>query len=211
MIDRGRLMRYGMDQLSAWLPVLLMATFALGTWWLVRSAPRMAAPSVERLQSNQPDYFMREFSVRTFTPQGKLKSELKGTEGRHHPADDTLEVLQPRMRAYDDEGHPTDAVSRRAVATADVSEVKLYGDARVVRDAITTPGGKVTPRMEFRGEFLHAFIDEDRVSSDQPVELIRGPDVFTGDVFDYDDRSGVANLKGRVRGVIQPTGRKPGS
>ena len=58
--------------------------------------------------------------------------------------------------------------------------------------------------MEFLGEYLHAFIDEERVSSDQPVELRRGADVFTGDVFSYDDRSGVAELTGRVRGVLQP-------
>ena len=207
MIDRGRLWRYGMDQLSAWLPALLMGLFALGTWWLIRSAPRIIEAKVEARQSDQPDYFMRNFSVRTFDPDGKLKSELKGADGRHHPADDSLEVLQPRMRAYDEEGNPTVATARRAVSDADVSEVKLYGDARVVREAVTKPNGTVVPKMEFRGEFLDAFIDEDRVSSDKPVELQRGPDVFTGDVFDYDKKTGVANLRGNVRGVIQP--RRP--
>ena len=207
-MDRARLMRIGRDQLSAWLPVLLMMLFALGTWWLMRSAPRIIESSVERPVSKEPDYYMRDFSVRTFKPDGKLKSELKGAEGRHFPVDDSLEVTLPRMRSYDEDGHPTLASAKRGVSNADVSEVQLFGDAHVVRDAVTKPGGSVIPRMEFRGEYLHAFIDEDRVSSDRPVELIRGPDVFTGDVFDYDDRSGVANLRGRVRGVIQPGGRK---
>ena len=52
--------------------------------------------------------------------------------------------------------------------------------------------------------FDEPFIDEDRVSSDKPVELRRGADVFTGDRFSYDDRSGVAVLTGQVRGVLQP-------
>lgn len=204
MMDRQRLWRYGMDQLSAWLPALLMVLFALGTWWLVRSAPRIIDAPGERASSPDPDYFMRDFSVRTFEPDGRLKSELKGIEGRHFPADDTLEVTQPRGRSFNAEGHPTVVTAQRGVSNADGSEIKLYGDARVVREPLTKADGNVVPRLEFRGEYLHAFVDEERVSSDKPVELRRGDDVFTGDVFDYSDQSGIANLKGRVRGVLLP-------
>ena len=31
-MNPARLWRYGMNQLSAWLPLLLMLVFALGTW-----------------------------------------------------------------------------------------------------------------------------------------------------------------------------------
>ena len=147
---------------------------------------------------------MREFSVRSFDPTGRLKSELIGAKGHHYPATDTLEVQQPRIRSYDEQGHPTVATAQRAVFNGDGSEVQLYGNVQVVRDAVARPGQAAVPRMEFLGEYLHAFIDEERVSSDQPVELRRGADVFTGDVFSYDDRSGVAELTGRVRGVLQP-------
>jgi lipopolysaccharide export system protein LptC len=74
----------------------------------------------------------------------------------------------------------------------------------VVREPVPRGGGNATPRLEFRGEFLHAFTNDKRVKSDQPVELRRGGDVFTGDTFDYDHQRGVANLQGRVRGVLQP-------
>ena len=75
----------------------------------------------------------------------------------------------------------------------------------LVREPLAKTGkAEATPRLEFQGEFLHVFVDEERVSSDQPVRLTRGADVFTGDVFAYDDRSGVAELSGRVRGVLQP-------
>jgi hypothetical protein len=36
------------------------------------------------------------------------------------------------------------------------------------------PGGKATPQLEFRGEFLHAYLDTERVTSNKPVTLIRG-------------------------------------
>ena len=40
-MNRARLWRHGREQLAAWLPVLVMMLFALGSWWLVRSAPRI--------------------------------------------------------------------------------------------------------------------------------------------------------------------------
>ena len=203
-MNTARWWRYGRDQLSSWLPALLMMLFALGTWWLVRSAPELPGQDGERPVLHEPDYHMRQFSVRSFDPTGRLKSELTGVEGHHYPDTDTLEVQAPHMRSYDEQGLPTVATARRAVSNGDGSEVQLYGDARVVREAAAKPGGGALPRMEFRGEYLHAFTQDERVSSDQPVELLRGPDRFTGDVFDYDDKTGVANLRGRVRGVLQP-------
>lgn len=203
-MNRARLLRYGMDQLSTWLPALLMMLFALGTWWLVRNAPKFPDAAQQALVSPEPDYFMRQFSVRSFDADGRLKSELTGAEGHHFPVSDTLEVTQPRMRSYDQQARPTLATARRAVSNGDGSEVRLYGDARVVREAMPRADGGITPRMEFHGEFLHAFVDEERVSSDQPVELRRGSSRFTGNQFDYDHKSGVAQLKGQVRGVIEP-------
>ena len=209
MIDRRRLLRYGMNQLSAWLPALLMMLFALATWWLVRSAPRIVASPGQTPVSAEPDYFMHDFSVRVFDPTGQLQSELKGVEGHHFPINDTLEVTQPHILSYDQQGHPTVATALRGVSNADGSDVKLYGNAHVVRDPVTRDNGSVIPRMEFRGEFLHAFVNEKRVLSDQPVELRRGDDVFTGDVFDYNDKTGIAHLQGRVRGTLQPQPSSP--
>jgi lipopolysaccharide export system protein LptC len=51
---------------------------------------------------------------------------------------------------------------------------------------------------------LHAFLNEERVTSHKPVVLTRGNDQFTGDSFAYDNLDQVANLKGRVRGVLMP-------
>jgi lipopolysaccharide export system protein LptC len=67
--------------------------------------------------------------------------------------------------------------------------------------------GHTRPRMEFRGEFLHAFLDTERVKSHLPVELTRGSDRFTADGMDYDNLSQVMELRGRVRGVLVPAAR----
>ena len=150
-------------------------------------------------------YFMRQFRVRSFDPTGRMTSDLTGVEGHHFPATDSLEVKDPHMRSIDEQGRTTVATALRGVSNSDGSEIQLFGNAVVVRESMTGANGTVAPRVEFRGEYLHAFVNEDRVSSDKPVELLRGNDRFVGDQFEYDNRTGVAELKGRVRGVIQPS------
>lgn len=56
--------------------------------------------------------------------------------------------------------------------------------------------------MEYRGEFLHAFMTSERVMSHKPVELFRGEDKFSADTLDYDNVEQVILLRGRVRGVL---------
>ena len=203
-MSESRLARIGRDQLSTWLPALMMMLFALGTWWLVRSAPKFPTDGAATTVSKEPDYFMNQFRVRDFDATGRLTSDLTGVEGHHFPATDTLEVKDPHMRSVDDDGRVTVATALRGVSNGDGSEIQLFGNAVIVREATKRPDGTAVPRMEFRGEYLHAFVNEDRVSSDKPVELLRGADRFVGDQLDYDNRTGVAVLKGRVRGVLQP-------
>jgi lipopolysaccharide export system protein LptC len=82
--------------------------------------------------------------------------------------------------------------------------VQLFGDARVVRDPVRGVDGEVMPRMEFRGEFLYAYVKEERVKSHLPVVLTRGADQFSGDTLTYNNVTGIAELKGRVKGLLVP-------
>ena len=82
--------------------------------------------------------------------------------------------------------------------------MQLFGKALVVREALTDKSGKLTPRMEFRGEYLHAYLDTERLTSDRPVEIRRGPDVFKADMLDFDNVHQILDLRGRVRGVLTP-------
>ncbi len=203
-MNSARLWRHGKEQFFAWLPALMMGLFALGTAWLVRQTPGLNAAAPQGPLLHEPDYQMRQFSVRSFDAGGRLKSELMGAEGHHFPDTDTLEVAQPRVRSFDAQGQLTIGSAERGLSNGDGTDIQLYGQARVVREAAAAAGDRTgAPRLEFRGEYLHAWTEDKRVSSDQPVELLRGADRFTGDRFDYDEKSGIANLRGSVRGVIQ--------
>lgn len=192
------------DRMAMYMPLLLMGALALGTYWLVRTTPGLSPPEAVRPVGHEVDYFMRNFTVKSFDAAGKLKSEIYGAEARHFSDTDILEIDQVRMRSINPQGLVTTATATRAYANSDGSEVQLTGNARVVREAGRNSGGKNAPHLEFRGEFLHVFLNEERLQSHQPVVLIRGADQFTGNTFSYNDLDQVAVLTGRVRGVLMP-------
>ena len=185
-----------------------MGLLALGTFWLVQSTPSAAVAATDGPVRHEPDYFMRNFSVRTFVETGRLKSEVFGVAARHYPDSDTTEIDLVRIRAFDEQGRLTTATANRALTNSDASEVELFGKALIVREALVDKTGQTSPRMEFRGEYLHAFMNTERVQSDRPVELLRGQDVFLGDTMEYDNLHQVMIMRGRVRGTLTPASAK---
>ncbi|MBA2674567.1 LPS export ABC transporter periplasmic protein LptC [Ramlibacter sp.] len=190
------------DRLSIYLPVMLMGVMALGTYWLARNTPSFSDPTTERAATHEPDSFMRGFSVKNFDAAGRLKSEIYGVQARHYPDTDTLEIDQPRIRSFNEHGALTVATARRAISNADGTQVQLIGDAVVTREAVTDAQGNAAPKMEIRSDFLHAFMDTERITTNKPVILIRGDDRFNADGMDYDNLARVLQLRGRVRGLI---------
>ncbi|MES2414448.1 MAG: LPS export ABC transporter periplasmic protein LptC [Pseudomonadota bacterium] len=192
------------DHVSIYLPLLLMGALALGTYWLVRNSPINDGPDVAKEVKHESDYYMRKFTIKTFDETGKLKSEIYGIEARHYPDTDTLEIDAARIRSINAQGHLVTSTGNRALSNGDGSEVQLMGNARVIREATKDADGDELPRMEFQGEFLHAYVNEERVKSHKPVVLIRGGDQFTGDTFAFNNITGIADLNGRVKGLLVP-------
>lgn len=203
LLMRGRRV---LDRLAVYLPLVLMGLMAMSTYWLVRNTPVMGEAELEAAPRHVPDYFMRDFSVKVFGEDGRLKSEMVGTEGRHFPDTDTLEIDQPRIRIIGTEGRVTTAVAARGLINADGSEAQLFDKAVVVREASTNAQGVVTPRSEMHSDFLHMFANTEQVRSHLPVLLVRGAgDRFTSqDGIDFDNLDRVTQLTGRVRGTLLP-------
>lgn len=195
------------ERFLLYLPLMVMGTLALGTYWLVRSTPVPEVAQAERVRGHEPDYFMHGFSIKTYDATGRMRSEVQGDVARHFPDTKWIEIDSIRIRSFDAQGRLTTASAVRGLTNDSGSEVQLMGKAVVVRDANKTATGKATPRMEYRGEFLHAFMDTEVVKSHQPVELTRGKDRFTADAMEFDNVDQVMQLRGRVRGTLVPESR----
>ena len=192
------------DQFTIYLPVLLMGLLALGSYWLLRATPPPPEPAVARPVTSEPDYFMRRFSVKVFDASGVLINEVFGSEARHRPDTDTLEVDQARIRVVGEDGLVTTATAQRVVSNGARTEFLLEGDAVVVREARTLPGGGSAPRLEFRGEQLRVFTEPQRVLSEQPATVLRGNDRLQSDTLDYVEADRVALMRGRVKVQLAP-------
>jgi len=187
------------DTASAYLPLLLMAALALGTWWLVKNTPLFDNDRELAPLRHEPDYTMNQFMVQRFAANGAMKVQIEGDVMRHYPDTDTLEIDNPRMRAFGEDGRITNATARKAIANRDGSEVQLSGDAHVVREATDKDAA-----IEFRGEFLHCFQNTERVRSHLPVVVTRGGTEFHADSMAYDNLAGLLDLKGHLRAVLTP-------
>ena len=191
------------DTVSTYLPVLLMAVLALGTWWLVKNTPVLDNERQVAPPRHEPDYTMRQFTVQRFAAAGALRVQIEGDELRHYPDNDTLEIDNPRIRATGPDGRITLASAKHALSNGDGSEVQLSGAARVVREAHDDDEA-----LEFRGEFLHAFLATERVRSHLPVIVTQGATEIRADGMSYDNLSRIVEFKGRVRAVLSPTANR---
>ena len=191
------------------LPVALMSVLALGSYWLVRTTPPAPVPVSAVAPGHTPDYFMENFSIKSFDVKGKLHAEVMGAAAKHYPDTQWTEIDAIALRSVDEKGRLTQASATRGLTNEDASEVQLIGQALVVREAQGAGPTPASPRMEFRGEFLHVFAKQELVRSHLPVELRHGAHRFTADALDYDNVTQVAQLTGRVHATFVPASTAP--
>jgi len=192
-------LRKARDRLTLYLPLLVMLVLALGSWWLVRSMPDLWSTAKSKTVRKDPDYNLRHFVIKVFDAQGRLVREVAGNEGRHYPETDELHIDQVTFKAQTDTGQHLSAEGRKGIATGDGQRVTLLGHARAAREATDD-----LPRIELRGEKITALIKEEKLLSSDPVQIMRGSDVFSANHMDFDITSGQYQLTGRVHGTLAP-------
>ena len=188
---------------ASYLPLLLMALLALGTWWLVKSTPPGSLPGPVLPPRHEPDYEMTQFTAQRFAADGALRTQIEGDRLRHYPDTDTLEIDNPRIRYIAPDGRIMRASAQRALANADASDVQLSGNAQVTREATASEAA-----IEFRGESLEVFKNVERLRSQQPVTVTQGTTELHAAGMAYDNLSRVVTLQGKVRAVFVPPARR---
>lgn len=188
-----------LDKLSVYLPMVVMALLASGSWWLVRSVPELLTPTANKPVRQEPDYRLADFSVKSFDVNGRLTREVSGDTAQHYPATEALHIAQVRIYAQGESGTQMNARAVQGIATDDGKQVTLIGDAYAIQHPHDT-----TPQVELRGTRLVALPDEDRLVSSDPVHITRDRDVFTAETMDFNSNTGAYVLQGRVRGTLAP-------
>lgn len=181
-----------------------MGLLVLATYSLMRNAPSLqTGPAVQKPRT-QSDYFIKNFSVKSFDETGRLTSIIYGQFGKHYEERDFLEVDHIRFEAFDKEGKLSTGRADKGLVYGNTDEVELLGNVRINRAAGLDNQGKPTPAVQITGEAMHGFGKLERFVAKMPVTITRDRDVLSADQMDYDKPSSVTLMQGRVKGQFHP-------
>ena len=195
--------RNRLETLVAFLPMVLLAILLWGSVWLVRNAPKVVSGPVVAKTSHEPDYFVNNFTLKTYSLQGDLKSFLQGTSSLHFPDTLTNLIEQPVVHSISRSGRLTTAVAKRSLSNEDGSEIQLIGQAVVHKQGLATQD----PAMTLRSEFIHFFANTDSLVTYAPVKIERGENRFQGNGLKADNLNQRFLLKGQVKVLLVPAKR----
>ena len=191
--------------LQGFLPITLLGTLVLMTYWLVQNSPIWADASPEPHTSAKPDAYFHRFRIVRFDEQGQWLLQITGDRAQHLSQEDRYEIDQPRMlRRSQADGPPMRMSADRAVARDEGKTLELIGEAVIEQDPYIDALGIKRPVQEVRSQYL--LLDEPRqvVQTHLPVTLIRGSDVFKADQMLALQKENRLELAGRVRGTLAP-------
>lgn len=149
--------------------------FAFGTFWLVQLAQNGDASVDPNNFKNEPDYIVEQFSFVRMTPEGKPRYLVSGAKLTHRPIDDSSDVELPVLQGVAPGQPLTTITSQRAKIRHAQNQADLLGDVNVVRPETPSNRG-----MHLKTEALTVFTDEDRMTSDQPVQVTLGNSTIRG-------------------------------
>jgi len=145
--------------------VLLMALAASASWWLNKHPDRLAnkvQPNTERYA----DFFLKNFSIHQFHPDGSKQRLLQGRHLEHFPDDDSTQVTQAHIKTQ----HSAQATW---IIDAQHAHLGRNGEQIVLNDEVVMQRLKFaqfTP-LRLETELLHLDTVNNRAQTDQAVQL----------------------------------------
>ena len=186
------------DQLTAYVPLALMAVLAGMTFWLLRLTPVPDEVHTAPVAPKVPDNYLVNFVARSFDASGELSSQVAGDAAQHLPATGELRIQVARMIAWGDNSTTTDSTSNNAVVNQAQTQFELTGDVVVNRRAPNAP------HVQIVGQQLFIDTELDRMRTDWPVVVRRDADEIKAQRMVVDNASGITQFDEQVRAVLQP-------
>ena len=182
--------------LHLYLPAALMALMALGSWYLVQRTPAATAPAAAPEAKRQQDYAMRDFSTAVYGGSGEVLQSLRGAYLEHFNNGE-IAMQQPRLLRQDSDSR-SQARADSAQGRDDGSDITLLGQVQLQQ----TQTGQGDLRVQ--APSVRIFDDGQRLHASGGVRSSRGKLDLQGQQMDWDQNSGVLQMQGAVRTVVQP-------
>jgi lipopolysaccharide assembly outer membrane protein LptD (OstA) len=79
----------------------------------------------------------------------------------------------------------------------------ISGNANAGPNGAAKPAGNTAP-IQLNSEYLHVWVNEERVSTDKAVRITQGSSQIDADSLNFDKNTQTTLLQGRVRAVFTP-------
>jgi len=183
------------EAFGTWLPLIMMALLALGTWWLVKNSPGPLPARDKPAVRAEPDYAMEGFLVRRFDAQGEQKVRVEGRLMRHYAdPQERVEIDDARITARAPDGRTAVLTAQRGRSDARGEEVQLLGQVRIA--SVTAQG----EALLVQGEAITLFGPSQRARSTTPVQIQVGASAMSAAAMDYDHLAHRLQLQGPIQG-----------
>jgi lipopolysaccharide export system protein LptC len=177
--------------------IALLAAVTATSFWYSRVLRR--PPAAQPATPGTPDFVVERLVLTQFDPAGRARHKLFAERLTHFAENDDIELASPRLVSLRPDRPQIEARAQRARLENTGERVHLRGSVLLTRAPF---GGE--PALRLATEYLLALPDEDRYSTDRPVEFERGPDRMRGDAFELDNIARTTRLAGNVRTELAP-------
>lgn len=187
---------------STLFPLSLLGALAALTFWL-SNAVQLPAEDPSGKHRHDPDYFIENFSLRKLDPQGILHYALTAKRMQHFPDDDSTITSATKLE-YMRPNRPKLIINAdRATANSDASEIRLYDNVRIFREASATQEAMLGTAPD-----LLLLPDEERARTSSPVRILQGHSRLDGTGMEIDNAARTFSLHARVTGQFDSRYRK---
>jgi len=187
------------------MPLLLMGTLTLVTFWLVQKVTPPEKSTLERVRRHEPDYTITNGALSALSEIGNTKYRILGNKVTHYDDDASIDILTPRMRLFQIDKAPVTVKSDTGHLDGDLTILDLIDNASIFRPAqAATASQAATLRMLASSTYFKVLINDDIIETNRPVILEQGMSIMRsteGGKFNNIEQS--MTLLGQVKGRIE--------
>ena len=187
------------------MPLILMGTLTLVTFWLVQKVTPPEKSSLERVRLHEPDYIINDGALSALNEFGNTKYRILGKKVTHYDDDASIDILTPRMRFFQLDKAPVTVKSDAGHLDGDLTILDLIDNASIFRPAqAATASQAATLRMLASSTYFKVLINDDIIETSRPITLEQGMSIMhstEGGKFNNVEQSMV--LLGQVKGRIE--------
>ena len=187
------------------MPLILMGTLTLVTFWLVQKVTPPEKSSLERVRLHEPDYIINDGALSALNEFGNTKYRILGKKVTHYDDDASMDILTPRMRFFQLDKAPVTVKSDAGHLDGDLTILGLIDNASIFRPAqAATASQAATLRMFASSTYFKVLINDDIIETNRPITLEQGMSIMhsnEGGKFNNVEQS--MTLSGQVKGRIE--------